>query len=302
MTKVKYIHCFGTSHTAGGGFEFESTDPNRVSIIKKYYSDVDTPTTQFNFSYPGQLQKFLGNDIKVFNHGKQGYGNDRMYRISYDLINEHGFNTDANIFLFEFSGIGRGEYYLNKINDYITINYQHKIDENGDLTHDGADLIGVSHSYFYETEEFLNYIKENTSFYENIVKNFISYKSEYEKIFREAEFFISYLERCNINFYYTVPPIVWPQFLDENKKIIFGDGNYFEKNTSILDFSFQNDLTIKNETSNLYNDDHNSFKSNKLVAHIIYNRLIDDDIIDKDLIDIDWKWYREKKFLNLNLL
>ena len=26
MTKIKYIHCLGTSHTAGGGFEFNSNN------------------------------------------------------------------------------------------------------------------------------------------------------------------------------------------------------------------------------------------------------------------------------------
>lgn len=302
MTKIKNIHCFGTSHTAGGGFEFDSSDPNRVSIIKKYYSDVDTPNTQFNFSYPGQLQKFVGEDITVFNHGKQGFGNDRMYRITYDIINERGFNKDANIFLFEFSGIGRCEYYLNKIQDYITINYQHKIDKNGDITHEGADLIGVSHSYYYESETFLDYVKENNSFYENIVKNFISYETENKKIFREAEFFISYLERCDVNFYYTTPPIVWPEFLDENKKILFGDDDCFKKNYNMLEFSYENNLTIKHETGNLYPDDHNSFKSNKLVAHTIYNRLISDGMINGNKIEIDWNWYKNKKFVNLNLV
>lgn len=302
MTKIKYIHCFGTSHTAGGGFEFDSTDPNRVSIIEKCYSDVDTPNTQFNFSYPGQLQKFVGKDITILNHGKQGFGNERIYRIAYDIINEYGFNKDANIFLFEFSGIGRCEFYLNKIQDYITLNYQHKIDENGDITNEGADLLGVTHSYFYETEDFLNYIKSDIKFYEKIVENFISYETEYKKIFRETEFFISYLERCNIKFYYTAPPIVWPQFLDENKKILFGDGNYFKKNYNILEFSSDNNLIIKDETDGLYLDDHNSFKSNKLVAHIIYNRLISDGILSGNKIEIDWNWYKNKKFVNLNFL
>jgi hypothetical protein len=297
MTKIKYIHCLGTSHTAGGGFEFESTHPDRVSMVKKYYSDVDSPNTQFNFSYPGQLQKLFGKDIKVFNHAKQGCGNDRMYRIAYDLITDPHFKRQENIFVFEFSGIGRTEFYLNSIHDFITINYQHKINEKGDLTKDGVDLIGLSHSYFYETEEFLDYVKENTKFYENIVKNFINYDVESTKIFRDSEFFISYLEKCKINFYYTVPPIVCPEFEDETKNIVLGDGIYFKKNNNILQFSSENNLTIKDETNNQYEDDHNSFKSNKLVAHIVYNKILTDHFNDIQVKEINWEWYKKTNFV-----
>jgi len=297
MTKIKYIHCFGTSHTAGGGFEFETNYKPRTEILKTIYGRIDEPLTQYNFSYPGQLQNFVGKDIKVFNLGKQGFGNDRMYRIAYDIITDDHFKVHENLFLFEFSGIGRTEFYLNKIKDFITINYQHTIDKNGNLTYDGVDLIGVSHSYFYETEEFLDYVKENNSFYESVVKNFISYETESKKIFRESEFFISYLLKCKINFYYTAPPIVWPEFVDETKNIVFGDGVYFKKNNSILQFSSENNLTIRDETNNQYEDDHNSYKSNKLVSHIIYNKLISDKIIDEEPLEIDWEWYKKTNFI-----
>lgn len=297
MTKIKYIHCFGTSHTAGGGFEFESTHSNRSSITKKYYSNVDTPNTQFNFSYPGQLQKFVGDDTKVFNHGKQGFGNDRIYRITYDIINKGDFKSEENVFLFEFTGIGRTEFYLNGIKDFITINYQHKIDSDGNITDGTADLIGLSNSYFYETEEFFQYVKKDNLFYEKLVNYFIDYETESKKNFRESEFFISYLERCKIIFYYTAPPIVWPEFLDETKNIVFGDELYFKKSNNILEFSSKNNLTIQSETSNLYPDDHFSFKCNKLIAHIIYNRLISDGVINGNKIEIDWKWYNETNFV-----
>lgn len=297
MTKIKYIHCFGTSHTAGGGFEFETNYKPRTEILKTLYGSIDEPLTQYNFSYPGQLQNFVGKDIKVFNNGKQGFGNDRMYRIAYDIITNDHFKVHENLFLFEFSGIGRTEFYLNKIKDFITINYQHRIDKNGNLTYDGVDLIGVSHSYFYETEEFLDYVKENNTFYESVVKNFISYETESKKIFRESEFFISYLLKCKINFYYTAPPIVWPEFDDETKNIVFGDGIHFKKNNSILQFSSENNLTIRDETNNQYEDDHNSYKSNKLVSHIIYNKLISDKIIDGEPLEIDWEWYKKTNFI-----
>ena len=62
---IKEIHCFGTSHTAGGGFEFFNKE--NASKLKKTYTE--RPFTQFNYSYPGQLQKLIGNGVKIFNHG-----------------------------------------------------------------------------------------------------------------------------------------------------------------------------------------------------------------------------------------
>ena len=81
MSKIKYINCFGTSYTAGGGFEFDG-DKNPLNNL---YSGLETPLTQFNFSYPGQLKKILDENVKVTNYAKNGYGNDRTFRKIYEL-------------------------------------------------------------------------------------------------------------------------------------------------------------------------------------------------------------------------
>jgi hypothetical protein len=302
MTKIKHIHCFGTSHTAGGGFEFDSTNLERSNIIKKLYSNADTPLTQYNFSYPGQLQKFIGNDIKVNNHAKQGYGNDRMYRILHDITNEPGFDSSENLLLLEFTGLGRCEKFFNKIQDYITINWQHSLDNDGNLTDKGAHLLGVANSYHYDSQNFLDIIKDldSISFFEKYVENFINLKDESSSVLKYIEFFISYLDKLNLKYYYVSPPIVSNEtiFNTKKNKIVFGDGVYFKKNTNMLEFAYKNNLIINIETNNRYTDDHNSFKSNKLCAHIIYNKLVLDGFIDKELSPIDWKSYKEKSYIN----
>ena len=117
---IKEIHCFGTSHTEGGGFEF--FNQNIASKLKKIYTE--QPFTQFNYSYPGQLQKLIGSGVKVFNHGKSGYGNERMYRIAYDLIMNNEDSLSEKLFIFEFSFLGRKEFYSNTLKDHFIVNYE----------------------------------------------------------------------------------------------------------------------------------------------------------------------------------
>ena len=101
MSEIKYIHCFGTSHTAGGGFEFESI---QKSELKNLYKECGEELKQFNFSWPGILQKYLNQTkIKVLNHAKSGFGNELIYRKVYDIVTSNDFNREENLFIFEFS-------------------------------------------------------------------------------------------------------------------------------------------------------------------------------------------------------
>ena len=121
--KIKYINFYGTSSTAGGGFEFDSLAEGPFIYIRYDKCD-EEPKTQFNYSFPGQVKKFIGEtNIEVFNFGKQGYGNDRMMRLAYARTKEEKFNKDEHLFLFEFAALGRDEFYFNEIKDYIICNY-----------------------------------------------------------------------------------------------------------------------------------------------------------------------------------
>ena len=303
MARIKYIHCFGTSHTAGGGFEFDSSLKERVELIKENYFIENEEQTQFNYSYPGQLQKFFGDSIKVINHAKQGYGNDRIMRIFYDIINEIRFNKDEHIFIFEFAGLGRREYYLNNLKEYCTINWQHQYQDSHPFKkskvdyNNGATLTNIATSYYYESKESFDFLEENKNFFEKYVEYFVNWDVEFKRHTMENEFFVSYLSGLKFNFLYTAPPVLINSIqYSRTNEILFGDGTYFEKSNNFLDFAWKNNLTIKDETSGRYEELHNGFKSNKLTAHIIYNRICKDFNVG-NLIDINWESYFNTNFI-----
>ena len=94
---MKEIYCFGTSQTAGGGYEFDS--PSKWDWPEDYwFIEYEGEKTQSNFSYPGRLQS-ISNEYKVFNLGKSGHGNDRSIRKAYDVIksNEKLSNKEISI-------------------------------------------------------------------------------------------------------------------------------------------------------------------------------------------------------------
>ena len=300
MTKIKYIHCFGTSYTAGGGFEFNSPVPDRYNKLKTSYHYIGEEQTQFNYSFPGQLQKLFGDDVVVLNHARQGYGNDRMYRIFYDIINETGFDKDENIFLFEFAGLGRKEYFLNPLQTYCTINWEHDYEDYHPFkkkklnTKNLAKLKGTSTYYNYETKESWNFLHDNNDFFEKYVEYFINWDVEFKQLTMQSEFFLCYVDTNNFNYLFTREPAIIDY--DTSKLIKFGDGDYFKTSNDFIHFSWQNKLTINDETNGKYYDLHNGFKSNKLVAHIIYNKL-SNDFFNRNVEKIDWKWYKNTDFI-----
>jgi len=110
MYNLKNIYCFGTSYTAGGGFEFNSLD--KRDFLIDIYSKTNIPLEKNNFSYPGQLQYLLNDSIKVHDLGKNGYGNERMYRLIFDITTQPKFDKQSSLFLIEFSDLGRKEFYV----------------------------------------------------------------------------------------------------------------------------------------------------------------------------------------------
>lgn len=308
MKGIKYIHCFGTSHTAGGGFEFGSNNPERNFLLNKYYSIPNEELSQYNFSYPGQLQKFIGNDIKVLNHAKQGYGDDRIQRILYGIVQELDFNKDEHIFIIEFSGSGRQEIFVNEMGKYLTINYEPEhFDSDTDINSIKTKLAGMAFSYFYDNMDEYNYINEHTSFFEKFVSEHINYKNEMFRISMMNDMLLAFLQKHNLNFFYTNKPFLMKTEItrDEYGKngiIEFGDDVFFKKSNSILEFAGKNKMFITHETEGLYEDLHNSFKCNKLVAHIIYNKLVETTYLDLPIKPIDWQWYKTINFVKEKLI
>ena len=276
MSKIKYINCFGTSYTAGGGFEFDG-DKNPLNNL---YSGLETPLTQFNFSYPGQLKKVLDENVKVTNYAKNGYGNDRTFRKIYELVNDKNFNKDEHIFIIEYAGLGRREFWFNPINDYIVSNYWFNFD-----TLKLKDMVYLANSYGYETRKMSNDLKKYEPLFLEFFKQTLNLKNEIKLNEQNIEFFSSYLNQHKLNYFYTT------DIFDSNsgKNFIFGDVEYFKQSNDFLRFSEYNNLSIKSETFGIDKDLHNGYISNKIVGLTIYNKLVELELIDSNKIDIDWK-------------
>lgn len=282
MSKIKYIHCFGTSYTAGGGFEFESTDLEKRKKLRDFYSGTSERMTEYNFSWPGQLSKLLksnGYHVEVKNHAKSGYGNERMYRLVYDIIKSKNFNKDEHLFLLEFSSVGRKEFYSTEFNDYLIFNYDVR-----DITN--YDNWQVAHSYFYDDDEKQLKLESIRDKVIDFFKLSIDVKEKEEEVNRNNLFFVNFLEFNKINFLFTecplyvdadiylmmYPDVVPLKNMEPKHKIIFKhDSNIYN---GFVGYFHSKDLTITRETNGLFNDGHAGLHGNKEIANIVYNDLI----------------------------
>ena len=300
MNKIKYINCFGTSYTAGGGHEFgQRSDYDLESGINEleYESKKKFPNeeqTQFNFSWPGQLQKILKknkSNIIVNNFAKSGYGNERLFRKTYEIINSEKFNKDEHIFIFEFAmGPGRRELWSNTLNDYIITNFQFNDDKDMSL-----DFHGVGNSYFYDNEKTKNFLwKLKDDIVDPFYKETVSFKNQVDIEERYLEFFFSYLVQKNINFKLSCLPGTHEFFsvgYNEDGKIQcdfkgIDASNFIEFEPSNFSFTgyYENrKLTIENDTNGKCKDGHMGMSGAKIVSKIIYDELYKKEV-NKELI------------------
>lgn len=289
MSKIKYINCFGTSFTAGGGFEFDGQSIERQILLNNFYSELEEQLTQFNFSYPGQLSKLLNDDIQVINYAKNGYGNDRMFRQIYEIVSNPDFNKDEHIFIIEYAGLGRKEFWFNPIKDYIVSNYWFDWD-----TSTLKDEVNLANSYCYDTIHMTHYLEEYEPMFLEFFQHTLNLEKEHKLLFQNIEFFSSYLKQHQLNYFYVTD--VFDNHIGKN--FIFGDGEYFKTSTDFNKFSSFNNLSIKDETDGMYSDLHNGYLANKIIGLTIYNSLIEQKLIDFKKIDIDWKQLRDFKIKN----
>jgi hypothetical protein len=256
---IKEIHCFGTSHTEGGGFEFMHKIRNME--LKKFYKE--EPFTKENYSWPGQLQKLIGNDIKVYNHAKSGYGNERMYRLVYDILNNETPN-DEKLLLLEFSFIGRKEYYSKSINDYFIANYA--FNEDGYIKN-----LDIAQTYYAPSHKKVEELLKEKVF--DWMTETIDFDIQEKTMKMNNEFFIDYLLYNNINFLLTsAPQFLQPRFGTE-KKI---KNNLIEFEEFVYDlywFVEKNKLLIMDETNREILDGHAGYEGNKQIAKIIFDKI-----------------------------
>jgi hypothetical protein len=254
---IKEIHCFGTSHTAGGGFEFFNKE--KASKLKKIYTE--RPFKQFNYSYPGRLQELIGSGVKVFNHGKSGYGNERMYRIAFDLIMNDTISLSEKLFIFEFSFLGRKEFYSNTIDDHFIVNYE--------ILKDDLNVCGISQEYFINHNETYELLKNKVIPFMNET---IQTENQLKTLRINNKFFVDFLLQQKVNFLFSTPP--YGEKTDFKKDLI--KNKYIEYNpteNNLYGYYFSNGWTITKETNGFINDSHAGLHGNLQIAKRILEKI-----------------------------
>jgi len=267
---MKEIYCFGTSQTAGGGYEFDS--PEKYHPPFEYnYIQYEGEKTQFNFSYPGRLQS-ISNEYKVFNLGKSGHGNDRSIRKAYDVIKSKTNEELKNVcFIFELAYVGRKEVFLKNLDKYAICNYRYLDDEV-----DKVELLGLAIDYFYDDKDTEKLLRMNRDSIQDYLLKTSKLQIDSKKLERDFSIFLSFLENLGIKFYLLNG---WPDFRDD----------YFSKNEIEWDkltpyksnpLSMSNHKeTITSETNGEIRDGHNNYTTNNWMSKVIYNKLIDDKFL-----------------------
>lgn len=283
---INHFYFMGTSNTAGGGFEFDSnhrhfnegkpTSYLRGEFIKSIYSEL--PQTQEHYSFPGQFESLLRdnkNYSSVVNISKQGYGNERIYRKFFDLILDwDGFDKKHSLFIFEFSDLGRKEFYLNEYDNHIIMNWMGSDD----------NVCNLAKSYYYDDRDTRLNTTELISMFREYRKLFIDNDEQIKIMNRNLVMFISYLLENDINFLISdMPGVIHPTYMDffnniHDKFIKFKFNNKSYPG-NLMGLVSESKLTIQHETSNGYVDYHPSLFANKLISKMIYNELLDRDVI-----------------------
>ena len=292
---INKIFTFGTSCTAGGGFEFNCNYPlndlrgnitksKRGEFIKTIYNE--TPYTQNNYSWPGQLQKLLnekGHKISVYNISKQGYGNERIYRKFFDLMKNELIEKDKSFFIFEFSDLSRKEFWHNPSKNHIIMNYLADDDKPQDCT--------IAKSYFYDKPSDRQIYNKDYWIFKKYREDFIEVDNESKDVSRNLLLFLEFLKFNELNFAISsMPELIHPYYQDEimkynNHVLNFGFDNH-KKYKSFHRFQDLEKLTISQETSGAYRDMHGSLFSNKIISKNVFNQLIEKKYLKDEIISI----------------
>jgi len=277
------IYCFGSSYTAGGGFEFDSnwfdsTDSEFTENIKNWKeyldSQTETPKTHWHYSWPGQLQKLVGKNIKIHNLAKQGNGNQRTLRLVYDLINSNEFRNDTSLFLFEFTWLARDELFCNYLNSHVVHNYSIENDKFG-----VGYLANCHHYDDNKTWKYLNSDEVRNPLNE-YYKLFWNGHDQDKKMVRELEYMIGFLELLKIKWYQVESTL---EYKNINSSILNREYEIrFENDRSFYSYAITNKLLIEDDTNGKVKDSHLSLEGNKKVANIIFNFLTENNIIEKN--------------------
>lgn len=268
---ITQIHTFGSSHTEGGGFNFD--------IAKKLYQPFHPKPGMQSLSWVGQLRELIPSYVKINNHAASGGGNERVYRLLFDIISRDDFDKDDTLLLIEPTFLMRKEFWSNSINDYIILNYT---PENPASKH---NFQVVHRHYQYHTDKNKK-LKLKDGLYHAFIKETVNEKEVTKLAQRNLLFLLSFLEQHQIKYLlvneidYFSPS--WPnqkQFFTESmksKRI-----KYFIEGAHTYDIirDGTENHSISHETNGRHDDFHQGLFVNRVIAQTIYNRLIHDEFI-----------------------
>lgn len=301
---INKIHTFGTSFTAGGGFEFFEKDfkylknrfKKQLSPLEEgflLYENIEGRKTQFDCSWPGQLQTFLNEktpNISVENHAKCGYGNERLYRKVFDVVTHKDFQKNKSLLILEFSFMMRKEVYLREFNDYIICNYHFKRDSNGELELDGPNM---AHTWHLDSDEKITKLQNHSELFHDFFSLTMEENNIIQSINKNITFLLSFLDKNKIKYLTTSSPLIDPKLLrftdySEDKKVMFQKDN---KVTEYLEsFIEDNKLDIGTETDGVYDDFHAGIQGNREIAKQVFNKLVDENYINFDKLKSDFNF------------
>ena len=276
--KYSEIRTFGTSYTQGGGFEYW-LKPH----VKKLYNGLSpmVDNTSFEFSWPGQLDKIV--DCKVVDYAKCGHGNERLYRKVYEQVSDESFNKDEVLFLFEISSIGRKAIYSAEFKKWGIYNYQCDSNTGRLDLNEGTDGFAFDwNKEQWDDEKYrreMDWINRNKLIINQFHQLTIDEQNISNLLFQNLTMFLSFCDKMELN-YYLVSDESWmlhnnPLLREWQNKFLFDD--------LWLKWNIQhgNGIDITEETGGVYEDGHNGFGGNIMIANTIAEYLLKRNEIDK---------------------
>lgn len=276
---ITQIHTFGSSHTEGGGFA--------VEIAKTLYKPFSPNPSMETLSWVGQMKELLPSYINVQNHAASGGGNERVYRLLFDIVSQDDFDKDDTLLLIEPTFLMRKEFWSNTIQDYIILNY---VPENPASK---FNFEVVHQHYNYHTDENKK-LKSKKQLYHDFIQETVKEEEVTKLAQRNLLFLLSFLEQHNIKYLlvneidYFSPS--WPnqsQFFTDNmktKRIKYYFGN--KETYDIIGDGAENH-SISHETEGRHDDFHQGLFVNRVIAQTIYNKLVSDNFILGNEVEVE---------------
>ena len=269
MKNIKLIYCNGCSHSAAGGLELNRKLSDNKTYIRDYYKSRYGVwwDSQKEITYSHRLAKLM--DCDVVNEAASGGGTGRVIRMAYQFVQDNFKKKDEIFLILELPSIGRLDLFSKVLDDYIITNIQYK---SHDYRDDDITYFNACRDYSIEGDM----QKIGASNIKTYLENFHTRKSEYVKIAREINTFLTYLKYHNIKFIFTNGEFnaSISSELKKNNLINIKMGN--KVISDFHQFSVDTKSTIAEETELLTMDLHPGY-----FAHIKFAELLEEYIKEK---------------------